>query len=176
MNLYSVNGFSWDKSSWTPTYLKYQAGEIIDSRPEPYKIGTELDFSIEGNASYFTWDGWSGPESQARWTDSDTAILSIPIESVQGDLLMTCKFRAFVPDGVGKQRVIVNVNGVTVGSLEVTENELKEYAFTIPEDIFDDLIEIVFELPDATSPSEHGISNDSRKLGIALRTMRLQDK
>ena len=38
-----------------------------------YEAGTEIDFTLEGDAHRYVYDGWSIPEPEGTWTDGDVA-------------------------------------------------------------------------------------------------------
>jgi len=71
-------------------------------------------------------------------------------------------------------RVTININGRKAGVWIVTGPG--EYNLTIPQDYLKGpKLKISFELPDAASPANLGISSDSRKLALAMKTIKLSE-
>lgn len=162
--------------SGDPRTLAIAMREIVLS---DYRLGSEIDFTRGGNARIFQVEGWSGAEENFTWTDANRAVLRIPVSKSESDIILSAVFHAFVrPDyGVNEQRVNVLVNGHEVGKWVITDSAVKEQEVVIPKNILDySLMEIVFELPDAVSPKEVGLSEDGRTLGIAVQSVTLNNE
>jgi hypothetical protein len=138
-----------------------------------------LDFRPGGNGKAFLGEGWE-PDAWAHWTDGTRATIRLPkhcgIER-GGELQM--RLGAFVPRQHPRQRVILSLNGRRLGSLELSEAQMAGGPTTIhlavpPEmaSCGDELL-LQLDLPDAQSPKSLGLSNDVRRLGIALVELRL---
>ena len=70
--------------------------------------------------------------------------------------------------------MIIFVNGKKIGKWIV--NKYGKQQITIPKNlVYDNYIRISFELPDAISPIESGISDDLRILGIAIKEMTISE-
>lgn len=140
-----------------------------------YRWGSKIDFAKGGNAPVFQGEGWSGAEPDFTWTDGNRAVLHIPVGEVDSDVTLSAVFHAFLPpEKVERQRVVIVVNGQEIGEWVVVDRGVGRHDIVIPADLLDKSpLEIVFELPDAISPKEAGVSEDSRTLGIAVRTIEL---
>src|SRR5262249_46055206 len=81
---------------------------------------------------------------------------------------------AFVPPQHPRQRVTVSVNGKRIGAIELTDAQVAQgpaaINLPIPADAGscgDELV-VQLDLPDAESPKSLGLSDDFRRLGIAM--------
>jgi hypothetical protein len=111
-------------------------------------------------------EGWSVPEPVGTWSDGSLARLALP--APVGPALARFDLSGFAPAGHGEQQVIVSFDGQLVSSLRVGPPAIVTLA--IP----DKVRNIEFALPDALSPSEAGLSADSRHLGILLRGLSIE--
>ncbi len=114
-------------------------------------------------------DGWSARDAAAR--DSSAG------NERGGHLEMTLS--AFVSPRHPRQRVTVSLNGRQLGVLELTAAQVANGPATInlpvPSGVDacgDDLL-LQLDLPDAQSPKSLGLSDDFRRLGIAMIELRL---
>ncbi len=185
MTEYAINGHSWSLNSWESTYRTYFPGEIITSLPT-YEYGTVILFGIDGTAhrldKQYQVTGWSYPETRHTWTDGHSAILAIQTKSTDSDLILTIFATPYLSgEDVDQQRVSVKVNGQQVGELIFDQPGtwvsgslygFQEKKITIPHDVLKEGIQyLIFELPDAISPKELGISEDGRDLALAVRSI-----
>lgn len=79
------------------------------------------------------------------------------------------------------QRVRITGNGRDIASQEIClEGDggvpmLRRYILPVGTVSKDGLLELRIATPDATSPKRLGISDDARKLGVGLKTLRLYE-
>jgi len=170
-----VSGFSWNASSWEPTYREYTSEGLRYARPPIYTPNSIIHFGIGGNAAqYLTW-GWSLPEKGFRWTDGHTSIFTCSLSKPKTDLLLNVTFTPYLEAGMKSQNLSIWVNKNRLQDLCLT-SDMQELNVVIPRNYFQEEIQkITFDLPDAISPSELSNSADSRTLGICVRTLSIND-
>lgn len=140
-----------------------------------------LDFRPGGNSQAFLGEGWSEKADEwAHWTDGPRATLRLgrqPGNERGGNLEMTLS--AFVSPRHPRQRVTVSLNGRQLGVVELTAAQVAKGPATInlpvPSgvDTCGDALLLQLDLPDAQSPKSLGLSDDFRRLGIAMIELRL---
>ena len=141
-----------------------------------------VDFRPGGNSQAFLGEGWSEKADEwAHWTDGPRATLRLARQQADnaqgGQLEMTLS--AFVSPRHPRQRVMVSLNGRQLGVLELTEAQVGKGPATIhlpvPSGVDScggDLL-LTLDLPDAQSPKSLGMSDDFRRLGVAMIELRL---
>jgi len=141
-----------------------------------YKLGSSITFGKGGTAGQYQKKGWSSPEAGFTWTDGNSSELLMKIDKPKSDIIMTADLGPLtVPGKLEKQRVAININGKKAGEWVV--NAPGEYKLDIPQDYLKGSeLNITFELPDAASPLELSVSEDSRKLGLGIKTIKLLGK
>lgn len=138
--------------------------------PPIYEYGSEIRFGTEGNAGPYQIRGWSGPEEGFTWTDGLKASLLLPVESPDSDLVLKAKLFPFVAKDLIRQRVVISVNGQKLDEWEIKTGG--EYEVKIPKKyVTGSSLMLSFELPDACSPAQLGVSEDRRRLGIAFQSI-----
>jgi hypothetical protein len=137
-----------------------------------FETGTTLNFNTQG-VTPFLWYGWSGIEPFSRWSDKGRAGVVFSL-SEAGDRLLRIKMSPFIAQGkVEAQRVKIEVNGVSIRTLTLTEIEPQVYEVAIPGAVLREKNVLIFELPDAESPASRGLGNETRLLGINVQWMKL---
>ncbi|VVM38734.1 DUF6311 domain-containing protein [Pseudomonas fluorescens] len=116
--------------------------------------------------------GWSTPESWGTWSAGQRA---------QIDLRLTPEARSIVLDALAfvypqhpAQRVIVSLNGEQVLTTRLTQLQDNHLEIPIPATIRqqladNDRLTIELQLPDAISPEQMGLNDDSRVMGLGLK-------
>ena len=135
-----------------------------------------LDFRPGGNGTASLGEGWSQEaDDWARWTDGTRATIRLrkPNGIERGGELQM-RVGAFVTPQYPRQRVTVSLNGRRLGVIELTESQvavgLTGIRLAVPAgagSCGDELL-LQLELPDARSPKSLGLSDDARRLGIAM--------
>jgi hypothetical protein len=122
-------------------------------------------------ADLFLVSGFSYAEAGFRWIEGPVAEiafrLSPPVPSV-----LLLELRPFLAGAaLSSQTLAIEINGKSVGSLEVTEPSFREYSFPVSRSVLapSNILRIIVSNP--TSPSSLGISGDQRRLGVALRSV-----
>ena len=97
---------------------------------------------------------------------------------LKSPVTLKAKFRAALFSGkVDKQTVHILANGQEAGEWTITKPGFQEKDITIPKSLFTDpdRLVITFNLPDAASPAQSGVSGDNRLLGIAVSEITLHE-
>lgn len=154
----------WERSSWSNTVAEYQAG-------------TPIDFTSGGNAEQYVGPGFSLAEGFGRWTDGDTAALTLRwTEAAPKGIDLTMNARGHVPGPSHDLEVRVLANGQTVGEIKYDiESVVQETTLRIPHNALrpSGLLSLQFVITGAASPQDLGISTDTRKLGLGLHWLKL---
>lgn len=144
-----------------------------------YQLNQSLDFSNQGISQFYVAQGFSIPESQGRWTISDSAMIEMRIKSIlpgqQAQLALTMK--ALLAGSKQCQQVVIIANQHSIGTQRLCqENQgqnMQTYRYTIPAGTMtkDGLLQIQIVTPDAISPRQLNINNDERQLGVFLQSL-----
>ncbi len=155
---YEVNGPLGRKENWV--------------RDAPIRIGETIDFTKKGTAQSYAWTGFSQPEDWGTWTNGTVASLVMnPDKRVPSDI--TFQVVTFMSPGPVRATVVIDEK--TVGDI-VLDNAKPggEFTFKIPDEALEDgSIKLDFLIADPKSPKELGLGNDSRKLGLGFRSLRI---
>jgi hypothetical protein len=145
---------------------------------QSYSLGTELQFTRNGNASDFFTDGWSEPGNGLTWSESKHSTLFLPLKAPPvNDVELTALVFTFrVPKRAHVVHVNISVNGTLVGHWKVNES-LQEKRLVIPQDLFVNHpgATIHFEVSDAASPQALKAGPDQRNLGFGIVTLSLKE-
>ena len=151
-------------------YFQFQIGNParnndLISLINDYKIGAVMKmYGPDCEAAFITF-GFSGIEENNRWTNGNSAVIPLSIVGDYKDLSFSMDYAVFN----GKQHVIISANEHTVYDGILDGNTLD--SVIIPGDYVDGgQLELKFELPDAISPNELGVSQDDRELALSLRS------
>lgn len=164
----------------------YHANNIskLGKKIPEYELGKAILFGKDGNSEHYQIEGFSIPEDGYSWTDGPNGILKIKTNKSESDLTLSLTASPFLGWGssnISHQRAIVMVNEHEIGEWffdkpgEMNFGSL--YGFQnkelfIPKEILvDDEQLIKFEFPDAISPNELGLSEDSRNLALAVHSI-----
>jgi hypothetical protein len=156
--------WDWRQPQFLASYLYPPlptAAPLIDQQATIQIDASKLQFDE------FFWYGWSAPEPRFRWSDGRQAVIVFAVHNPR-DSRLILRTGGFIGPGSTRQRVAVTLNGVALSSFEITDNLDREYAISLPANSLRNQNVLSFDLPDARSPQSLGLSNDSRKLGLAL--------
>ncbi len=132
-----------------------------------YQRGHKVVFS--DNVSYVSRAGWSYPEKFGTWSDGDVAELFVKSDVKLSEIELEIN-PFLVPDmGLKEQVIIFYVNGFEMGHKVLNVSGSTVLKMKIPQStpLESNLYIFKFEYPNAVSPLNLGISNDSRKLAFA---------
>jgi hypothetical protein len=171
---YAVKGHAWLDESWKEIGVVRAANAKI-----PYEYGTEIRFGRGGNSVRYLGIGWhAGQKDGFTWTREKKAELYFYLKPSQGDLNLKMFFKPFiVPGKLNSQELHIYVDGREIRKLVLTDPEAREYNIVIPkESLKGKELNIVLDIPTAVSPADLNISPDVRNLGIAVKTVILEEK
>ncbi|MGF6089637.1 DUF6311 domain-containing protein [Pseudomonas sp. 18173] len=118
--------------------------------------------------------GWAAPEAWGTWSDGHEAEIVLRVAPRTSSIVIDAM--AFVWPPNVSQRVTVSFNGIEVLSTRLTEaqgNRLNiPLTAAIRETLADDgILNIHLHLPDAISPQSLGLNDDTRVMGLGLKTL-----
>ena len=146
----------------------------IDSK-EPSLTGTSDAVTKARSTCSMTTFGLDIPTGQSEgWSDGNIVAFQFAGRHVTGDVGFVLDVRPYLGSGtLRKQKVRINVNGVQVESLDV--NDDRHITVAVPGTVWNksSVVTVTLVLPDAVSPSDLGLSNDSRKLGLMIRSVKV---
>jgi len=143
-----------------------------------YNLGEQLFFGTQDNCRQEINNqgpGWSIMESWGSWTIGKKAHLYFIIdEEITSDLKLTMMSYGFCPDGV--QVVDILANDIKVETLRIKHSPKKEYRVTIPKELVkkDGWLHLEFNIQNPSSPKQFGLSDDARKLGLAMHWIKIE--
>ena len=140
----------------------------------PYQLGHKLTFGSTGVAQLYTTSGWQQPEDAHRWTDGDTAEIRLPLARPIGDALLTVEVFPVTSERTPAQTVHVFANGAEIGQWQIAAQSAQHLLVFAAHSHGRDRLELRFEMPHAFSPHSHGTSADTRVLGLAFQSLRLE--
>jgi hypothetical protein len=149
---------------------------VQTSPPDELRLRRGSDLSPARALESILRRGWSFPEHWGIWSVGAKSMLQLAFDR---DTLfpVTAKFDllAFVPPD-STQSIGISVNGrhATMLEFERSYPERTESVEIHPGDISPDLsVSISFDVARPTCPADVGPSSDRRKLGVALRRLRI---
>lgn len=159
-------------------YLIAQKQKENTEAKTSYKIGKILYFNDESICNLLS-KGWSKPENWGTWSEGDEAYINIKWEEKpKNDILMNAYVKGFIDKKMQQRKIDIFVNNKKIGMWKFSlKNNLNKRSIIIPYNFlnkFDDL-KIKFIINDPKSPYELKISDDRRKLGIALLWLQFEN-
>lgn len=141
----------------------------------PKQQDLTIVFNNSGNISEYKTTGFSNPGSVGTWTNAAVASIDIPLPEVSEDNFFKVSVNAnpFVGKRLKKQTIGVFVNDEFITNLVMTGSDV--YKFDLPRDVQKSgkIVNIKFKISNPTSPKDLGLSADTRKLGINVKTITL---
>lgn len=137
-----------------------------------------IDFTDGHSSDPYLMTGWSTPGQGGRWTDGRSAALVVPLAADRVTALsLRMRFQPYIKPAQERQRVVVRLNGKVVAQWQFTKDQVETRELALP---LTDIqpppvprLHIQFDFPDARSPRELGISDDTRLLGIHVEAMEI---
>jgi hypothetical protein len=157
---------------WNWRYPQFLAGLVHPPLPEDayaqMPLDQRVDFTSE-TATRFLWYGWSEAEPQIRWTEDDQAAFVFALDN-SSDLTLIIRAAPFVMTGVKEsQRVVIKLNGEKMQSLTLNQGTTSDLMVALPRSYLKRENVVVLNFPDAESPAKLGLSDDRRRLGLAVQ-------
>ena len=133
-----------------------------------------ITLGVGGNGEAFADNNWSDPEPWGRWTAARKASLLMSIDAPR-DLDYTITMRALLSEDAPTQSVWLTANGCQLGRLDydLASGITRTLTGRIPGHCFDadNNLELDIRTNRAARPSEIGINEDSRPLGIGVESL-----
>jgi len=139
-----------------------------------YKVGFPINFSINGNGEPYLNSGWGVPQNGFTWTVGKSSNMTLPVSTTES-LMLEATLSPFVVKGkLDRQHINVYANGEKVAQWIAESNGL--YKAVIPAHLTSDgLLELRFDLPDATSQTLLGLNSDAAVLGMQMQKLTLNN-
>lgn len=132
-----------------------------------------IDFGSPGVMA-FLGEGWSWPEGRFRWTDSVKSEILFAVSNPDFRKLELRMHPFVFPGRLETQRLLISLNGRSIANLVLTDTNSSIYMVDLPTGVLRQRNVLQLEVPDARAPQELKISQDSRRLGIAMEWVRLR--
>ena len=160
-------------------HIDYSAYLAALPTTSPYELSQWIDFGEGGNAITYETGGWWNPEPWGTWT-TEQAGLTIDVGGeVKSDLTMEAVAGAFVNEKNPAVDVQVLVNDVPAGTwnfrFKSGAPQYQTYRMVLSQRALNKAVPPVirFRVHGAGSPAVASLSGDSRRLGLAVRRLRL---
>lgn len=145
--------------------------------PPALPLDGDLLFASGGNAAGYLVAGWSGANTQGRWTDGGRASLRLGVGGLPPGAALTLDAVAqgYVPEAADPVQVGVFANGIELAHWRFgAETTPHAHAF-IPAGVIrpNDALRLDFVIANPRMPSVTGGGADLRELGIMVRAMHL---
>ena len=141
----------------------------------PYAFSSTVYFDDE-NKSYdrYYMTGLSRQEESGIWTQGNETEFLFYLPESEKDLTLSLNICPLVGGNLSAQVIEIVANGVSVGTLEISEEGV--YDIIMPKGILDDnRLNLKFLLHTATSPKELQISEDERILSLFFYEMSIHE-
>jgi hypothetical protein len=161
---------SSDAYQLKPESLLVETAPVRYSAPPRLPLDQEIKATDAILDSGFFVDGWSTPESWGRWSYGNEATISFKTDEYACDLLLLINAHPYLPAGLRYQRVLVKVNGRSILSWKVSDDEAYPVALPINSLNREFVWQISFYLPDSDSPFSWG-DGDQRRLAIGIKAL-----
>jgi Sulfatase len=176
MKEFQIKGPVWAESSWTQSGRRFAAGGFVRTTRATYNLGEAIRFGSRGNAAAYQSYGWGEAGHGFTWTIGKRSTMAIPLPSSNpGPLILEATLSPLVVGGkLDRQLIGVYANGEKVGEWVAAENG--QYKAAIPARLSaSGLIELRFDLPDATSLAQLGVNDDRAVLGLQMESIALHE-
>lgn len=152
-----------------------KAGPRMPHFKRHIELNESLSFSASGQGIQYLGEGWANPELWGVWSKESQVTLFLP---VQPNSANTIRVEAvpFLSGDIQQQRVHVFINNQGPKTFFLNEHS-SSFDISIPPLTQNSTekagVVLEFHLPDHVSPAELGVSDDYRKLALALRSVTL---
>lgn len=150
----------------------WQKRDQSSNSSAPYKLGTTIEFGVNGGSERYRIGGWSGTEGDYTWTDGKSAALLFAGVPARQPLRLTVLAAGMTnPPELRAQLVEVYANDNNVA--EWTVGVKGNYSANIPplSESTGGTLKIEFKLPQAFSPKQLGLTAEPRLLGICVYSL-----
>lgn len=152
--------------------FQYQRDLVNTITNKLYVIGDTITFNEGGNSVVYQASGWYGQEKGFTWTKGNSASIIMNISETINETTLNLLGHALTGPGLQNQSVNIEINNISLSDSFALNNTAQQLSIPIPQGyLIDGMNNISINLPNATSPKALGINNDSRILGIAVRSI-----
>ena len=137
--------------------------------------GTRIELTDANKIFLCTAHGFSGREGGGSWTDAREATLRCPLPQPGGKApgRVDVEVLAFRGD-IASMRAVVGVEGQPLRQFAVGGSRMQTLSLPLGGQAAPEVV-IRFELPDALSPRELGLGEDTRRLGLFVHGIEFKD-
>ncbi len=152
------------------------------TRPDGYSLITSQSLTIAAAPTLALLQGFSSPEQWGYWTDGWHSSLRLTLpDPPDNDLLLVIEAHGYVNAHHPETEATVSVNGRAVGNLAFALSNLTSdadvFEFTVPMQLCRaNALVIDLMIHEPCSPSQFGISDDPRHLGIGLHHISVYER
>jgi hypothetical protein len=161
--------------------MQMLSAEKFGSAPTvfPYcELGEDIRFEAGQIGGTHTLSGWSVAEPWGTWTDARCAALQFYFRTKPvGSLLLVADARAYTCAAHPAQSVSVECQGESLALWTFASDRFESKSLIVPASALSSSgsLTIDFHLLNPASPAEFGESDDLRLLGMALRSVRIEE-
>jgi hypothetical protein len=140
-----------------------------------YLPGEQLSFAAGGNAWQYTSGGWGGPEVWGAWSLGDVES-SVLLDLPTGSYELAVEGMAYLNAQHPSQTIVVEANGTEIAKWIFDQAQPSGVRLAnIPESLTKSgSLRIVIKAPGAVSPRQLGQSEDSRVVGLGMKTLSIR--
>lgn len=163
------NGFRCQRTSSSETHW----GDLITAQlVRSISWGGILQFNKGTDGTSHLLDGWSQPEEFGTWTVGERANLRLQINISETPVVIRMRYVPFLAPNHRSQAVSLYCNGKLLTKWadngETWREMCREVLIPCPDESDDDDLLLSFEIHNPKSPKDINLTNDERKLGLAL--------
>jgi len=143
-----------------------------------YELGTPINFLTNSDRPSFGEVGFSEAETWGVWTVGNKAGFTFELgERPVSDLSIKTSSHAHVANDSPNLKVRLLVNGSEIDSREIGYGSHYDLEWVIPSNSVDEdgKLEIIWAFDNPMSPKDLGSGEDTRQLGLALRSLTISE-
>lgn len=162
--------------------VDFRTGEWqpVDARDgNGYQLGETITFGQNGNSGKYKGKGWSYSEQLASWTEYQDATLLLKMSgSPSRDVSLHAEVSGFTLPAHPRLSFSLLMNGTQVGSFDAAPNAARfPVNVTVPASLFRAGHNVLtFHIGNPISAAALGLSPDMRLLGVAVYSLRLDER
>jgi len=161
-------------------------GAIVAPCRSHMRVGSRISFGrsynlgdgFVCNGSSMLLSGWSAVEASGTWTNSYEAVVSIPASVIGAEISsLALDINTYTGMGFTRGQQVIHISGAGFPSQSLafeTGHQLSPVVLTLSNHRSDSPIDIRFRIENPIRPSSIGLGQDTRDLGVFLRSIRLQ--
>lgn len=137
-----------------------------------------MPLSLFGSGLAYLTGGWSSPEDWGIWSDGPQAKIALPLPEKHATSI-SFEAQWLLGPTHPKQHVEVLIGGDLAAKITLTADSPNVFEVRIPDAAFEPglsngLLTLEFHFPDAASPKDLGLSDDTRKMALGLISITVQ--